>query len=203
MIIECAGLPGAGKTTICNAVRVAYEGKGSVPLRKLRIDRLLLRAAWRIFLLCAAARPLKLDRLRRGFNLVAFLRHYQDGSRTLLFDQGQIQKLWSILKDAEGLPADRLQQVLQALAPFAPAYVVWVETTPATSAVRVSERRNGNSRYDGLPQATIDHGLSERKALLNDVAHCYCKATGAKLHAIDGNAPVAVNAAKIDALFSR
>ena len=69
MIIECAGLPGAGKTTVCNHVAVAHGGKGSVPLIAMRFDSAFLSAAWSIAALCLGARPFRLERLKRDWSL--------------------------------------------------------------------------------------------------------------------------------------
>lgn len=168
MIVECVGLPGAGKTTICGRVSVPYGKKGAVPLSALRIDRAWLRAAWHVLLLSLGARPISLNRLKRGFNLMVFLRHYQDRRRTILLDQGLVQKLWSLLVDAEFSPS-RLDRVLQGLRPFAPDRLVFIATPVNLAAQRIGARRHGNSRLDGLPRGEAEPRLAATAGLLEDL----------------------------------
>lgn len=201
MIIECAGLPGAGKTTICRLVKHPHGGKSSVPLSALRPSGAMLRVAWQIFLLSATARPLQLKRLKRGFNLTVFLRHYLDHDRDVLLDQGVVQKLWSMLADAEAWPAERLRAVLQNLRPFAPDHVVWLETPLEMAAARMASRSGGRSRYDGLNPQQATAILLQRAGLLEMLARDFSAETGARLVVFDGLQDPAVNAARIDALF--
>lgn len=201
MIVECAGLPGGGKTTICRQVEVPHGGKGAVALPALRVDRALLRAAWHILALCFGARPFRLNRLKRGFNLVVFLRHYQHPGKVLLLDQGQVQKLWSILADAEVYSAARLKRVLASLTAFAPGHVVWVDTPLDMAVQRMAARGGGNSRYDGLPPDEVTAQLMIRSALLRTIAGDYCRVTGAPLTTLDGRLPPDRNAARIAELL--
>ncbi|MCB1377025.1 MAG: AAA family ATPase [Alphaproteobacteria bacterium] len=201
MIIECAGLPGAGKTTVCNHVAVAHGGKGSVPLIAMRFDSAFLSAAWSIAALCLGARPFRLERLKRGFNLAVFLRHYRDRRKTILFDQGIVQKIWSILADAENYSGQGLAEVMAALKPSAPDVVVWLETPLAEAVGRMARRQGGRSRYDELGEDEARDILALRAALLRRIAEDFCAVTGARMVQLDGSCEPASNAAQIDTLF--
>jgi thymidylate kinase len=202
MIVECTGLPGSGKTTICNLVTLPHGKKGSIRLRETRINSVLVRASWKVLLLCCATRPFTIDRLKRGLNLVAFLRHYQHRERTILLDQGQVQKLWSILSDANHYPARRLQELIASLKLFAPDWVIWVETPVAVAVERIGTRTHGISRYDGLSSETVHAQLSVRANLLKDLTKQYCSATKTKFHQLDGATAPRENAIKIDAILT-
>lgn len=201
MIVECAGLPGSGKSTICNLVTLPYGKKGSVQLQGIRLDSALVRTSWKVLLLCCATRPFTIDRLKRGLNLVAFLRHYQHRERTILLDQGQVQKLWSLLSDANRYPFIRLQEVIASLKPFAPDLVIWVETPVTVAVGRVGKRTHGISRYDGLSSETTHAQLSARADLLKDLAKQYCSATKTKFRQLDGTLAPTENALKIDTIL--
>ena len=45
--------------------------------------------------------------------MVLFLRYYQHRERAILLDQGQIQKIWSILVDAEATFRNSYKTLLQ------------------------------------------------------------------------------------------
>lgn len=202
MIVECAGLPGSGKTTICNLATLPHGKKGSVQLQGIRLDSALVQTSWKVLLLCCATRPFTIDRLKRGLNLVVFLRHYQHRERTILLDQGQVQKLWSLLSDANRYPFMRLQEVIASLKPFAPDWVIWVETPVAVAVGRVGKRTHGISRYDGLSSETAHAQLSARADLLKDLAKQYCSATKTRFHQLDGTLAPTENALKVDTILS-
>lgn len=197
MIVECTGLPGSGKTTICNLVTLPHGKKGSIKLRDTRLNSVLVRASWKTLLLCCATRPFSIDRLKRGLNLVAFLRHYQNRERAILLDQGQVQKLWSILSGADSYPSRRLHELIASLKPFAPDWIIWVETPVTLAVERIGTRTHGISRYDRLSSESIHAQLSARADLLKDLTKQYCSATKTRFHQLDGALAPAENAMKI------
>jgi hypothetical protein len=201
MIVECAGLPGGGKTTICNLVAQPHGKRGAIRIWEILMNPALFKAAWKILLLCCVARPFAIGRLKRGAKMVLFLRHYQYRERAILLDQGQIQKIWSILVDAEDYSSKRVQDVMAALKSFAPDCVIWVETPVALAADRVIARTHGKSRYDRLSPESTQALLSARADLLRDFAQQYCLATQTKFIQLNGVLSPKVNAMEIDALF--
>lgn len=203
MIIECVGLPGAGKTTICCLVTAPHGKKGAVPVSASKIDTASLRAAWHIVLLSLSARPISFDRLKRGFNLVVFLRHYRAREQTILLDQGLVQKLWSLLLDASHYSAARLDNVLKSLQPFAPDHLLWIVTPVHVAAGRIAGRSHGNSRVDGLTPQEAETRLATTAELLDMLVARFAAATGVNVLDIDGGAPPEANAARIDGLLGR
>jgi AAA domain len=201
VIIECAGLPGGGKTTICNLVMQPHGKRGAIRFRDIVVNPALMRASWKILLLCYAARPLTFARLKRGAKFIVFLRYYQHRKRAVLLDQGQVQKLWSLLVDARHYPALRLQEVMAALTPFAPDWLVWIETPLDEAVNRLTKRTHGKSRYDRLPEASTRELLSARANLLKTFAREYTKMTKTNFLELDGALDPAENAAKIDAIL--
>lgn len=201
MIIECVGLPGAGKTTVCNLVAVSHGKKGAVPLHALRPSKELLGVAWQIALLCLSARPFSFDRVRRGFNLVVFLRHYQARDITLLMDQGIVQKLWSILLGARQFSLGRVEKVLRAMKPLAPDSVVWLRVPAGIALNRLVRRAGGNSRFDKLEAATAEAALLRNAGLLEDLIARFPPATGSTLYQLDGLTAAADNARVLDSLL--
>lgn len=201
MIVECAGLPGAGKTTVCKLVSEPHGSKGAVPLTALRPHKEILRAGWNILALSLTIRPFRFKRLKRAFNLIVFLRHYEHRGLVILLDQGIVQKIWSIMADANDHSSERLQRVMASLLPFAPSWVVWLETPLDSAVKRLGAREEGNSRYDGLPPDEALLQLKARCLLLRSLAEQFCKTVDAGLLEIDGTLAPAANAKRIDALF--
>jgi thymidylate kinase len=201
MIIECTGLPGAGKTTVCKFVAEPHGGKGAISLTALRPNMNMLRAGRHILALSLTVRPFRLNRLKRAFNLIVFLRHYEHRDMAILLDQGIVQKIWSIMADANAHSGARLRRVMASLLPFAPDWVVWLETPIAFAAQRLNAREDGNSRYDTLPPDEILRRLTARRTLLRNLTDQFCSATNARLLEIDGTQPASANAARIEALF--
>ena len=201
MIVECAGLPGAGKTTVCKLVSESHGSKGAVPLTAMRPSMEILRASWNILALALTTQPFRFKRLKRAFNLIVFLRHYEHRGLVILLDQGIVQKIWSILADANDHSSNRLQRVMASLVPFAPSWVVWLETPLDFAVKRLDARGDGTSRYDGLPSDKALLQLKSRRALLRSLAEQFCKTVDTGLLEIDGTLPPAANAARIDALF--
>ena len=201
MIVECSGLPGSGKTTVCKLVSEPHSVKGAVPLTALRPNINILRAGRHILVLSLTVRPFRLKRLKRAFNLIVFLRHYEHRGMVILLDQGIVQKIWSIMVDANAHSTERLRLAMKSLLPFAPDWVVWLETPLSVAAERLHSREDGNSRYDPLPPDEILRHLTARRALLRDLAEQFCRATSARLLDMDGMQPASTNAARIDRQF--
>jgi len=203
MVIEFAGLPGAGKTTICNHVSVPHRTRNSIPLSEIRAQPSFLAVVWNVLLLCLSARPFKLRRLVRGINLVAVLRCYGQAAQPVILDLGLLHKIWSIVLDSETYSEAHLHHLMANLKSFAPSYLVWVETPLETAAQRIAQRPRGKSRFDRLPPSEINDTLASKAQLLSKLAELYIAHTGAVLVRLDGQAPPEINARKIDDLLAR
>jgi hypothetical protein len=201
VIIELVSLPGAGKTTICNALTLPVATKGSVPLRALRPTSAFFSVLWQLMKLALGARPLRLNRLKRAFNAAVLLRHYQPTSQTIVLDQGTVQKLWSILADAENYSHRQLDATVKALVPFAPDHLVWIETPLDLALERLAARVGGNSRYDRLPPENARFLLTRRASLLKALAEHIARGGNRQLLVLDGAQPARVNARAIEALL--
>jgi hypothetical protein len=201
VIIELVSLPGAGKTTICNALTLAVATKGSVPLHALRPSAAFFNVFWQLMKLALGTRPLRLNRLKRAFNTAILLRHYQPTSQPIVLDQGTVQKLWSILADAENYSQRQLDATVKALAPFAPGHLVWIETPLDLALERLAARVGGNSRYDRLPPENARSLLAQRAGLLKALAERLSTAGNRQLLVLDGAQPARVNARAIEALL--
>jgi hypothetical protein len=201
VIIELVSLPGAGKTTICSALTPPVATKGSVPLRALRPTPAFINVFWQLMKLALGTRPLRLNRLKRAFNAAVLLRHYQPTSQIIVLDQGTVQKLWSILADAENYSKRQLDATVKALATFAPDHLVWIETPLDLALERLAARVGGNSRYDGLTPENARSLLARRAGLLKSLAERLSSAGNRQLLVLDGAQPAHVNARAIEALL--
>lgn len=201
-VIEFAGLPGAGKTTICRHLATPHGGKGAVPLRRMRVDAAVRGFARAYLGLLMTIRPLTIDRLRRSVNLLAFLRHYGGTDQPLVLDQGVVQKLWSILIDAESYSPERLRRVVAAFRPLAPDRLIVVAVPAGIAARRVAERRHGNSRFDGRDEAAVAAALAEAEQLLADLVALFAAETGVAVTRLESTRPPAENAGAVDALLA-
>jgi hypothetical protein len=200
LIVEFAGLPGAGKTTICRHVTVPHRLKASVSLSEMRLQLALFPVAWHLFMLCIGTRPFDWSRLLRAPSLVMLLRCYATNSLPTVLDRGVIQKIWSILMDSRLYSKLRLKRLMVAIRPFAPHCIAWVETPLEAAALRISQRSHGNSRFDRLPLEEINASLTEKSRLLSELVEIYQQNTGAVLLRLDGRAPAKDNAGIIDRL---
>jgi len=193
-----AGLPGAGKSTICRAVTVEHVGKGSIPLWRLRPSSSFFAVGRHVLLLCLTVRPLTARTFLRGFNFLMLLRHYQRHDGVILLDQGLAQKLWSLLAGALAHGIERRVAVIRALKPYAPAAIFWVETELASAVARMAARPHGVSRYDRLDREVAAIQLGQRAALLRLIVEEMARETGCLLINLDGKAEPAANAVRLE-----
>lgn len=201
MIIECAGLPGAGKTTVCSLVTLQHADKHSTPIRQFRPSLGWARATLAVMLLSLSARPFRAKRLKRALYLSAFLRHYRSESGKVLLDQGIVQKLWSLLVDARTYSGTLLDDAISALSPFAPDYLVWIEVPVEVAAARIASRQGGRSRYDALPPDVAIVQLGRRLELLKELAVDFSRRSSIDYVCLDGFKSASANAQRIDELL--
>jgi hypothetical protein len=201
VVIELAGLPGAGKTSLTTAVTTPHVGRRDFYWTEAvfaRPDWPVIRAAFR---LASAIRPFRFHNLHRALKLVFALRSYRRSERRLvIMDQGMVQKLWSLVIETGSYPPQRLEEIVQALAPFAPDHLVWVTVPPALAAQRIAGRSGGNSRFDGKAPAVVEARLLQLEETYQLVIGLFAKFAGMPVLTLDGEADLTSNARVIDDL---
>ncbi len=201
VVIELAGLPGAGKTSLTTAVTTPHVGRRDFSWT----EAVFAHPDWPVtsaaFRLAAAIRPFRLRNLLRALKLVFALRSYRSSQRRLvIMDQGMVQKLWSLVIETGSYPPQRLERIVQVLAPFAPDHLVWVTVPPALAARRIAGRSGGNSRFDGKAPAAVEARLQQLEETYQLVIGLFTKYARMPVLTLDGEADLASNARKIDDL---
>lgn len=189
-MVELVGLPGAGKTTLVDALVAALAAppRLRVDMEK-RVSRLhhsrrspMRWAAVVGFGLhrlgtCAALaryqgayRPSLARGWRAAYRIVRRLHNdvllaedaeWSEGEGATVLDQGLVQQIW-VLAFLRELPDDRaVDELFDALADHLPDAVAWVPTDAALALCRMRERLAERGRADGDFEE-LASGLSER-----------------------------------------
>ncbi len=201
MVVEFAGLPGSGKTTICRSLTVAHLTKATVPLTQLRVGFAEVKLAWHLLLFCFSVRPLTLSRFVRGVNLWALLRCYRPGQVPVVLDQGLLHKTWSVMIDSSSYSEPRLRRLISSMAPFGPTCLIWIDAPIDLAAKRIAQRKLGRSRFDRLPIEAIHDRLSSNSRVLERLLGLYQENKTVRVLRISGERSPEENAQRIDALL--
>lgn len=170
LLVEFAGLPGAGKTALSHAVAGRLRERG-IPVTELRAlypdtssGARIRKMAWALRgilrrpgdayrgarAVWASGQRSLVDALKVLHNLL-FVSALMWGSgsreRVLLLDQGIVQALWSIGYSARDGAFAGIVEGLRARLPR-PDLVVIVEASPHTAAHRLATRPSGGSRLE-------------------------------------------------------
>ncbi len=201
VIIELAGLPGAGKSSLCAGLAVPHIERRDIAMTRLQPGRDLWRFASAAMRLCFTTRPLSLNRLGRAVEIVTVTRHYRrDVPLPVVIDQGLAQKLWSMLIETQTHSEPALAAAVAALRPFAPDVLVWIEVPPEVTAQRIAARRDGKSRFDALDPGEIAHRLEPLRTLYQTILDLFARRTATRIVRLDGMAPLEVNAERLAGL---
>lgn len=201
MIIELAGLPGAGKTSLTRAVTLPHLGRTDIGAAHVPLRRETWRVASAAFLLSLTIRPWKPYLLVRVIKLVLALRFYGASNTPLvILDQGLVQKLWSMLIETQRHSERRLAQLIDALTPFLADHLVWIGVPSTVAARRIAQRKNGNSRFDGLPAETIAERLEKLERVYAHVIGLFRARARLPALTLDGEASMDENARRVEAL---
>lgn len=215
-LVELFGSPGAGKTTLARAAvcgpgmltqaeltaswrRTAAREK-AVHIRSAFLDSACTGAAVRL----AFGAPLTSgDSLRRLTRMVARTDWVRSQSAALLLHQGYLQDLWSILYSARRLEPDPelLSPLLRSMYRGVNAQIVFIDVEPEIATARVATRNDGHSRLDGWPRAQVRDCLSGTSHLLRTIISS-AKAAGLDVAVMDGTAPVAQLAARLQSVLT-
>ncbi len=228
LIIEFAGLPGAGKTTIVDRIIemerrenfgiLSYRdlsrrgsGKNGTAQRLLRVIgavRLLVKKPGMMLRLlrhALLARPLARSRLWFVWGFVALAqeldRRRADTSREYraeLLDQGFVQTLGSIVLPYTPAHAENLGALAACALADWVDGLVWVECSPETALFRVRGRVGGGSRFDCWPDEVFRRNQMTLLQVLGDAVQRAGRA-GVPVLAVSAADPPGVNAVRVRA----
>lgn len=203
LLIEFFSIPGGGKTTLASSLArrcglktrtdlsAAWNTQG--PLSKLGhilgsyLDMRCNAAAVQFALRAKLGNADSIFRLAR---LLAKRKWVATQPDTLLFDQGFLQDLWSILYSAgQSRPDPRaLSGLVARLYEGMQPRIIFLEVDPQCAARRIANRKHGDSRLDGLPQKELGERLVTGGAIVK--ALCLAAETaGLQVTRIDGSLP--------------
>jgi thymidylate kinase len=193
IVIESFGLPGAGKSTICQQVTAILHQEGWHVLQRHDYYRWLQRCPWTVkvkvhtygylkrfpitlkILSYVLMRP-PLNRWSQRLARTLALHHayleeflHSTSPRLCLLDQWTLQSLWSIgvtHQETDGAPMTTMAHMLITDAPHA---YIYFHLPPEVAAHRVAHRPTGQSRFDDLPYHDIEKILKQYESLLQAI----------------------------------
>ncbi len=198
LIIEFAGLPGAGKTTLIDCIieMERQENLGVLSFRHLsqleysknRTAQRLLRVTGAAGLLvkkpgmmlhllryALLAKPFVRSRIRYVWDFVALAeqldRRRANGSRehqAELLDHGFVQTLGSMVLPGAGARCENLGTLVARALADWVDGLVWVECRPETALLRVRRRVGGGSRFDRWPDEVFRQNQMTMLKVLGD-----------------------------------
>jgi hypothetical protein len=228
LIIEFAGLPGAGKTTLVDRI-VEMERQGNLGIlsfrhlshlayRKNRTKQRLLRVTGAAALLvkkremmlhllryALLSKPFIRSRLQYVWDLVA-LAQQLDGRkvslpaehRAELLDHGFVQTLGSLAVPRVSAHMEKLEAFVAGALADWVDGLVWVECSPEIALSRVRGRVGGGSRFDRWPDEVFRQNQTTMLTVLGDAVQRAGRA-GVPVLTISAADSLAVNAVKVRA----
>jgi hypothetical protein len=165
------------------------------------VDLRLMLAAIRF---ASGSRIGKRESLWRLVRLLSTKHWLRTRNGILLFDQGGMQNLWSILYAADCSDPDPrvIEPLLHALYDGTNTQIVVLEIDKATAAKRIADRTYGRSRFDGMNESDID-ALLARASRLVAVLMVAARGAGLPVRTLDGTVPVAQLAKSLEAIVTR
>ncbi len=214
-IIELFGFPGAGKTTVIKGLQ--FSGKmisreeasaawhdQSYLTRASVLARILRDFAWMHSIVSLVCRtPLtRGESLLRLSRLAATKPWIRSLEGNLLFDQGMLQRLWSIFY-TEGVTVPPLSVLTRLLKQYYAEFdvqIVVIEVSPELASQRVYERSIGNSRLDPLPADEVLTKLRNTAGLPGALLTA-AREAGLSVITLDGSASPGEVVAKLQAII--
>lgn len=215
--IELFGLPGAGKTTLIDAIgedpglktrlAIAEEWRRKSVLRKLGY---FIRTLFDPPLIAAAIQLVFTARLTRGESLWRLLRlitmkhWWLSHSGVLLFDQGALQSIWSVLFASKRTSPDpeAITRLIRALFTGMQAQIIVIEVDKSLAASRIVARTDGTSRFDGLALEVVEKNVERSISLVHAIVAA-ARAAGIDVQTLDGAEPVLALAGQLEQLLNR
>lgn len=199
-VVELYGLPGAGKTTVTRGIgpdgglitrdQVSAEWRALPVWRRLSyVARAIGDIRWSCAVLSLArGTPLtqseSFGRLLRLMVTKPWLRSL-DG--IVLFDQGLMQRLWSIFytESIKSPPHAALTRLLGEYYRGLSVRIVMIAVPPEIAAKRVHQRDFGSSRLDELPEQTVLARLRGNLELTDAISRA-ARDAGLRIVILDG-----------------
>jgi hypothetical protein len=201
LVIELAGLPGAGKTSLTDRLSLPHRGRRDISVLNLPLRRETWQVARAALMLALSIRPWKPGYLLRAIKLVLALRCYGPLDHDLvIMDQGLVQKTWSLLIESESYNECRLEDLVDALSPFVADHLVWIGVPHTLAAQRIAGRTGGNSRFDHQDAETIGQRLETLEGVYGKLISMFRKKVELSVISLDGKADLKANASLIEAL---
>lgn len=217
VIFELFGLPGAGKTTLTDAIgsnpevktrsrlsekwgHYSFLGRAAVFLRTIADFRLALAAVR----LAAAARLNRTESFSRLVRLL-FIKHwFRSQSRTLLLDQGPMQGIWSALYASNCTDPDPrvIAPLLRAFYKGTDTTIILLNVETTVAARRVATRARGGSRFDALPRPEIGAHMARSISLVTALVQA-ARMVGLTVHELNGTEPIPVLAEELKELLAQ
>lgn len=215
MLVELFGAPGAGKSTVANAVgargqvrtrhQLSAEWHGQSVVTKARLIGLgfakpqRLIAAVRVALGCRLRGRASIARLCR---VIAKSEWLVSQRGLVLLDQGFLQDLWSVLYMGGCNAPDpaHLSSFLRSIFPEERTLILFVRVDPDTALQRITGRSEGHSRLDELPEAELRSSI-ERTAQMPSAIIEGATAAGLRVVTLDGSEDIDTLAQQILSLL--
>jgi thymidylate kinase len=226
-IVEFAGLPGAGKTTIARAALAELETLGircfsneslvrrnAVRQKSTRLSgkvgtlgQLVLggvrykRVTVNLLRCIAHTRSLSPASLTRAANLLVLLNGIRsvpaDRYDLILLDQGLVQYIWSIFVAGDLPPERDLHRLLTTIFKEIPLAVIFVQIDVDDAVSRIRQRKTQSSRFDDFSPPQAREYLSKYRSVFDNIRCWSFGPAGTGSLDIDGSRPISHNVRRI------
>ncbi|MFT4549580.1 MAG: hypothetical protein ACI8XO_002451 [Verrucomicrobiales bacterium] len=205
MSVEFFGLPGSGKSYLCESLGKQLAGRDMqidgcahppVDLQpRLRLHLIKQSSAWRfairhpvlasriVRIIQRSGQASKRHVVTKSINLFAELTRCEKFRNRLVSEQGVLQAIWSVALRARRPVIDDL--VTLAL-PWLPTIIVQVDVDRAEHLRRLDEREGGRSRLDRMEGQALSEELDRGAVLLAEIVRsCERLVPSAQWHRVE------------------
>ncbi|MGB2923918.1 MAG: AAA family ATPase [Limnothrix sp.] len=196
VIVEWVGLPGAGKTTVSQAVYSKFKAQDFIivlredilkqwhrknyvqQIIQLRPDNLNHWAVLRSSIVFAGrVKPINLQSFFRAWRIFSNIKRIDIAARTrdnsiLLLDQGWIQEVWSVCISGVPPRSDHLKQAMAPLFHNRKTLIIHCKTDIETAFHRIQNRETTESRFDLMETDKAYTQLKKYHHYLQEIIDC-------------------------------